>query len=254
MIDGGFSVILWARREASLEQYRGKAAGFANTITELGAGADHVGICVVTDDDVREVCGQLLPAMRSGSVLAIHSTVHPQTVQDLEVAAAKFGVRVVDAPVSGGTASAAAGLLTVMVGGEAAPVAAALPVFETFGQLIVHLGPVGTGQEAKLINNTLLAANLGIAEDALAVGEKLGIARETLIQILSASSGNSFALGVSARMKGPGSFAHGGKLLDKDMRILGEVMGKDCPAFGSLHGAAKPFLNRVLASPPEIGG
>jgi 3-hydroxyisobutyrate dehydrogenase-like beta-hydroxyacid dehydrogenase len=247
MIDAGFPTTLWARRPETLAPYRETAARFAASIEELGAGADHVGLCVVTDHDVRQVCDQLIPAMRPGSIIAIHSTVHPDTCRAVETQAAGRGVRVVDAPVSGGTASAQAGTMAVMVGGDPADLAVARAVFETFGRLIVHLGPVGAGQRAKLINNTLMAANLGLAHAALEAGASLGLGQEAFVELLKASSGRSFALGVRARMPSPDSFTHGGSLLAKDLRLLGQVLGDGDPAFGPLREAATPFLNLVLA-------
>jgi 3-hydroxyisobutyrate dehydrogenase-like beta-hydroxyacid dehydrogenase len=249
MIDGGFATVLWARRPESVEPYRDSSARYAATIAELGAQADHVGICVVNDEDVRQVCEQLVPAMRPRSWIAIHSTVHPDTCRAIEKAAAERGVRVIDAPVSGGSPAAKAGALTLMLGGDAGVIEAARPVFETFGRLIVRLGEVGAGQHAKLINNTLLAANIGLADMALAAGAELGIGKEALVELLLASSGRSFGLEVRARMIEPASFAHGAALLKKDVRLLGEVLGTEAAPFIALHDAAADFLERALAGP-----
>ncbi len=242
MIDGGCRLVLWARRPASLASFRDTSAQFAATVAQLGAEADHVGICVVNDDDVREVCLELIPAMRPGSRIAIHSTVHPQTCRDLETAAAPGGVWIIDAPVSGGSPAAQAGALTLMLGGDPGAIEQARPVFETFGRLIVRLGEVGAGQRAKLINNCLLAANIGLANQAIAAGAQLGIAREALMELLLASSGRSFGLEVRSRMADPTRFAHGGALLKKDVRLLGEVLGSDARAFIVLRDAASGFL------------
>lgn len=247
MIDGGFPTVLWARRQGSLEPYRDTSARYAATVAELGAQADHVGICVVNDDDVRQVCDQLVPAMRPASRIAIHSTVHPDTCRAIEKAAAERGVRVIDAPVSGGSPAAKAGALTLMLGGDPDVIEAARPVFETFGRLIVRLGEVGAGQHAKLINNTLLAANIGLADMALTAGADLEIGKESLIELLLASSGRSFGLEVRARMPEPTSFAHGAALLKKDVRLLGEVLGTEAAPFIALRDAAAGFLERALA-------
>ncbi|CAN7313274.1 NAD(P)-dependent oxidoreductase [Phenylobacterium sp. LjRoot225] len=246
MIDAGFITYLWARRPETLEPYRETAARFAGSVAELGAEVDHLGLCVVTDQDVRQVCDQLIPAMRPGSRIAIHSTVHPDTCRAVEAQAAARGVRIIDAPVSGGAPGAQAGTMAVMVGGDPADLAAARPVFETFGRLIVHLGPVGAGQHAKLINNTLMAANLGLANSALEAGQALGMNQQALVELLQASSGRSFALEVRGRMTDPTSFSHGGSLLAKDVRLLGEVLGQTDPAFAGLRDAALPFLDIVL--------
>ena len=247
MINAGLPVSLWARRDATLDPYRGTPATLAPGIAELGAAAQHVGLCVVDDAGVRDVCTQLIPAMRPGSVLAIHSTIHPDTCREIARTAGARGIGVLDAPVSGGAQAAEAGTLTVMVGGDPDTLALARPVFETFGRLIVHLGGVGAGQHAKLINNTLLAANLGMADAALTAGDTLGIGRPALLALLAASSGRSYALEVRGRMADPRGFAHGGALLAKDMGLLGEVLGQDDAAFRGLSGAGGPFLALALA-------
>ena len=128
MIDGGFPVTLWSRRPETLEPYRDGPARFAATIEELGRASQHVGLCVVNDDDVREVCDTLLPSMASGGRIVIHSTIHPDTCREIGQRAKVNGVHVIDAPVSGGGGAAAAGTLTVMAGGDPDVVAAALPV------------------------------------------------------------------------------------------------------------------------------
>lgn len=248
MIDAGLDTVLWARRAATLDPYRGSAARFAGSVAELGRQADHVGICVVNDQDVQQVCDELIPAMRSGSLIAIHSTIHPESCRAIERQAAVGGIKVIDAPVSGGGPVAEAGELTVMVGGDAGDVEAARPALESFGKLIVHLGPVGAGQHAKLINNTLFSAHLGMAHVALLAAEQLGMAKESLAELICASSGRSYALEVRARMPEPDKFRHPAELLAKDVRLLGEVLGEQSPGFAPLREAADQFISFVLKS------
>lgn len=245
MIDAGFPTVLWARREATLDPYRETAATYAATVADLGAQVEHVGVCVVTDDDVKQVCDELFSAMVPGGRIAIHSTILPETCKALAKQAAEHGLVLIDAPVSGGSPAAEVGALTVMVGGDAAAFAAAKPVFETFGRLIVHLGEVGAGQHAKLINNALLAANMGLAHAAITAGDKLGVDRKTLAELLMASSGRSMGVEIYARMPRPGAFQHGGALLAKDVRLLGEVLGARDPSFIPMHEVATPFLDLV---------
>jgi 3-hydroxyisobutyrate dehydrogenase len=243
MIDAGFPTMLWARREASFEPYQGTTALFAKTVEELAAHSEHVGICVVNDDDVREVCAQLIPGMRPGGRIAVHSTIHPNTCREIAAFAAQHGVGVIDAPVSGGSPAAESGTLTLMLGGDADLIEQAMPVLQSFGKLIVRLGDVGAGQHVKLINNSLLLANLGLVEAALEGGDKLGIDRASLLELLLNSSGKSFALEVRARMSSLSSFRHGGALLRKDLRLLGEVLGEDDPSATALRDAAMRFTD-----------
>lgn len=247
MIDAGYETLLWARREATLDPYRDTEARFAESVEELGEKADHVGLCVVNDNDVREMANRLLPVMRKGAILAIHSTIHPDTCRAVASQAVNVGIHVLDAPVSGGSPAAEAGQLTVMAGGDPDVLARARPVFETFAGLIVHLGEVGAGQYVKLINNSLFVANLGLADAALAAAGELAIDKTNLVELLKASSGRSFAFEVRARMESPAGFRHGGALLRKDIGLLGEVLGAGHPAAQRLGHAAEGFLSAAAA-------
>ena len=244
MIEAGFRTTLWARREASLAPFAGTGAAVARDIAELGAACSHVGICVLDDTGVADVCDQLIPAMRPESVIAIHSTVSPALCRTLAAKAAERGIALIDAPVSGGAPAARAGTLTVMVGGSEQGFAQAQPVFASFGELIIHLGDVGAGQCAKLINNTLLAANLTATQNAMDAGGALGLDRAALAKLLKVSTGNSYALGVVAVLPSLGAFAHGGALLRKDADLLAQSLPGNA-ALGALRDAAIPFLDAV---------
>ena len=247
IVEAGFPLLLWARRPETLAPYSDTAAELVHDLADLGARSDHVGVCVLDDAGVREVVGALLPTMRAGSRIAIHSTIHPNTCIALAKQAAERAVAVIDAPVSGGAPAAAAGTLTVMVGGDAAAVDAARPVFETFGGLIAHLGGVGAGQFAKLVNNSLMAANMALADAALGAGAALGLDRAALIELVKASSGRSYGFEVRARLPDIAMFGHGAKLLAKDVGLLTAVLSSE-PCTDTLRGAAEPFLERI-----EIG-
>jgi 3-hydroxyisobutyrate dehydrogenase-like beta-hydroxyacid dehydrogenase len=246
IIDAGYPTVLWARRPESLEPYANSGAEFAASVAELGAQVEHVGVCVVDDAGVQQVFDELLPVMKPGSRIAIHSTVHPETCKQLARRAAEKGIAVIDAPVSGGGSGAAAGTLTVMVGGDAATVAAARPIFETFAGLIVHLGDVGAGQMAKLVNNALMAAHVAIAHHGLAAAEALGIDRAAFVDLVKVSSGRSFGFDVRARMPNPAAFKHGAGLLVKDVNLLGEALSAHPDVFAPLRDVAMPFLDLAL--------
>jgi 3-hydroxyisobutyrate dehydrogenase-like beta-hydroxyacid dehydrogenase len=242
MIGGGLRVVLWARRPETLQPFSDTGAEFAASIEQLGAAADHVGVCVVTDADVREVCDRLIPAMRRGGRIAIHSTVHPDTCIALAKEATARGVSLIDAPVSGGSPAASVGKLTVMMGGDEAACIAARPIFETFGTLIIRLGNVGAGQMAKLVNNALMAANMALAHHALAASSALGLDRKAIAELVNASSGRSLSFEVYARLPSPSAFVHGARLLAKDVRLLREVLNTNAAA-GALYDVAMPFLD-----------
>jgi 3-hydroxyisobutyrate dehydrogenase-like beta-hydroxyacid dehydrogenase len=248
IVESGYPLLLWARRPESLAPFKDTPAESVASIAEIGARAEHVGVCVVDDAGAREVCAELIPAMRSNSRLAIHSTVHPHTVAELAGRAAARGIALIDAPVSGGGPAAAARTLTVMLGGEEEAIAAARPIFETFAGLIVRVGGVGAGQKAKLLNNALMAAHMAMAHHALTAGAALGLERAALGEIVKVSSGRSYGFEVYARLPQPQAFGHGARLLAKDVRLLGEVLGGE-PAFAPFRDVAGPFLE--LAGVPQ---
>jgi 3-hydroxyisobutyrate dehydrogenase len=223
IVDGGFELTLWARRPESLEPYADTAAKTAGTPAELGAASDLVCLCVVGDEDVRQVLGGehgVLAGLKPGGIIAIHSTVHPDTCRELAETAAAQGVTVIDAPVSGGAPAVEAGTLMVMVGGEDGDVEQCKPVFATYSDAIVHLGPLGSGQVAKILNNLLFTANLGAAMSALELGESLGVPRAGLCTVLARGSATSKAVNSISMFGGTleALAPIAGGLLQKDVR------------------------------------
>ena len=134
--------------------------------------------------------------MSAGGVVAVHSTVHPHTMTRLQE---EFRDLVfVDAPVSGGGLGAAAGDLVVMMGGPDAAVERCRPVFETYAGSMVHLGPLGFAEQAKLLNNALFTAQLGLVADVYALAERRGMDLAALATVLGDGSGRCFAAKFSA--------------------------------------------------------
>jgi 3-hydroxyisobutyrate dehydrogenase len=223
IVDGGYPLTLWARRPESLEPYADTEAKFAATPAELGAASDLVCLCVVGDDDVRQVLAGdtgVLAGLAEGGIIAIHSTVHPDTCREIAELAAQKGVSVIDAPVSGGAPAVAEGTLMVMVGGQDEVVEKVRPVFATYSDAIVHLGELGSGQVAKILNNLLFSANLGAAMSTLELGDALGIARDRLCEVLHRGSATSKAVGSITMFGGSleGLAPIAGALLQKDVR------------------------------------
>lgn len=247
IVQAGLSLVVWARRPDVLERFATAGASTAASVAELGAVCDHVGLCVVDDADVAEVCKELIPAMKPGSRIAIHSTILPETCISLARDCSEHGIDLIDAPVSGGGPGAAAGTLTVMCGGNREVFEAARPVFETFGKMIALLGGVGAGQRAKIVNNALLAANMGLAHSAMAAGQALGLDRAALCELISESSGRSFGFEVYSRLPEPRAFSLGAPLLLKDVNLLKAILPDDQGA-EALRLAADHFLSAATAT------
>ena len=228
IVDAGFPTTLWARRPATLEPFRDTAAVVGASPVELGAACDVLGVCVVDDAGVDEVLrgpDGAVASMADGSVVVVHSTVHPATCLRLQEDFPHL--HVIDAPVSGGGHKAAAGELLVMVGGAAEVVDRVRPVLATFGDPVLHVGPLGSGQEAKVLNNTVFAAQLALAAEVFALAASRGLDRQAVATILASGSGRSYAAevvtGSGFDLEGLAPFA--GELLAKDVGILVDRAG-----------------------------
>ena len=251
IVEGGYPLTLWARRPESLEPFSDTAASMAASPAELGAASEVVCLCVVGDADVIEVGAKVLEGMKPGGVIAVHATVHPDTCRKLAEQAAAKGVEVIDAPVSGGGPAAEQGTLLVMVGGDPQVLERVRPVFATYADPIVHLGGLGSGQVTKLLNNLLFTAHLATAKTTLDLGQALGITPESLAEVISRGSGNSFAMGSVARFGGSLDMLKqvAAGLLNKDVSLIADIAAKAGATPGAVLDAADAAL--VLLDNPR---
>jgi 3-hydroxyisobutyrate dehydrogenase-like beta-hydroxyacid dehydrogenase len=255
MIELGLPTTLWARRTASLEPFDGRAAIAADPV-ELGRASDVVGICVTDGPAVRDVTlgpSGVLAGMAPGSVLAVHSTIGTDDVAEIASAAAVNGVLVIDAPVSGGGAAAAAGRLTVYVGGADDAVARARPVLAAYGDPVLQMGELGSGLRTKLVNNALNAAHFALAHDAMVLGETLGLDANKLGEALVSGSGRSFSLEVFVGLRSFDPIAdHVGPIMAKDIGLFEQEARGSAAEPGVLLDAADRFLT-LLDHPRPAG-
>jgi len=136
----------------------------------------------------------VLNGAKSGSICIDFSSITPMTIKKIYEIASTKGVSVMDAPVSGGTAGAQKGTLTIMVGGDKEFFEKASKIFDVVGSNIMYVGKVGSGDTVKLVNNLLLGTNMAAVSEAFALGAKAGIDIDVLYDVVSQSSGNSYAL------------------------------------------------------------
>jgi len=167
------------------------------SIAEAARGVDVVITMLPAGEHVRQVTmgdGGVFSAAKKGTLAIDSSTIDVGSARAVHAAAAAAGIDMLDAPVSGGVAGAAAGTLTFMVGGADAAFARGKPIFEAMGRTIVHAGGPGNGQVAKVCNNMILGITMiGIAE-AFTLGEKLGLDPKKLFDISSKASGSCWAM------------------------------------------------------------
>ncbi len=177
--------------------------------------------CVSADGDLQAVIAAALPGLRAGSVVVDTSTVSPTTTRALAAQLARAGVALVDAPVSGGVEGARKGTLSVMAGGDSADIERIRPVLEAISARVTHMGPTGSGQATKAVNQVMVAGINEAVCEALAFSEKLNLPSERLIEVLSAGAAGNWFLDHRGRTMLADNFEPGFKcgLLLKDLRI-----------------------------------
>ena len=191
----------------------------------MAAACNVILTCVSADQDLLDVVEQLLPGVKPGSVLVDTSTVSPATANRVASSLQDASAGFVDAPVSGGVEGAKKGTLSVMAGGDSATISRIMPVLETISATVTHMGPVGSGQATKAVNQVMIA---GIAEavcEALALGEKLNLPSERLLSIVRAGAAGSWFLEHRGETMLEDSFDVGFKLslLLKDLLICQDL-------------------------------
>jgi 2-hydroxy-3-oxopropionate reductase len=177
-----------------VEEYKGS---MAQSPAAAASGCDVVLSCVGNDDDVRQVLigdSGALSAMRSGALLVDHTTASATLAREINSAAVEKGVGFLDAPVSGGQAGAENGALTVMVGGEDSHYETAKPVFESYSKFSKLLGPAGSGQLAKMVNQLCIAGIVQGLAEGLNFAQKAGLDGEGLIETISKGAAGSWQM------------------------------------------------------------
>jgi 3-hydroxyisobutyrate dehydrogenase len=195
LASGGHEVTIFARRAevatAWLAQHAGRAApdpASAARETEV------VFLCVSNDAAVRALFDDIAPAMGPGGIIVDHSTTSATLARALAQAASEAGLAFVDAPVSGGQSGAQAGKLTTMLGGEASAVERVRPLLACYAATIVHIGPAGAGQLAKMANQICVAGCVEAVAEALHFAEAAGIDLDAVHSAITKGAAQSWQL------------------------------------------------------------
>jgi 3-hydroxyisobutyrate dehydrogenase len=230
LIRAGHSLKVYDLSEEAVNFVIQSGAKAASSVKDAAGGVDFVITMLPVGADVRKVFlgDGIIAAADRGTVLIDCSTIDVDTARAVHATAAEHGYSMLDAPVSGGVVGADAGTLTFMCGGDRTVFQKALPLLQGMGKNIVHCGGAGFGQVTKICNN-MVAGTIALAvSEAFVMGEKLGVDRQTLYDVLSTSSASSFILSKMCPMPGPvpGSASSNGfkpgfaaKLMLKDLRL-----------------------------------
>jgi 3-hydroxyisobutyrate dehydrogenase-like beta-hydroxyacid dehydrogenase len=194
----GHEVRVYNRTAARAQEWCARHGGSAaSTPRDAAAGADLVALCVGDDHDVRSVAlgaDGALAALGAGAVLVDHTTASAAVARDVAAEAAARDVGFLDAPVSGGQAGAENGALTIMVGGETEVFARAEPVLQCYARSVRLLGPVGSGQLAKMVNQICIAGVLQGLAEGLDFADRAGLDVAAVVDVISKGAAQSWQM------------------------------------------------------------
>ncbi len=196
LLKAGFELAVWNRTASRMDDLVAAGARATRDPADLAAQCDLIIICVSDTPDVEAViAGQdppgVLQGVRAGSLVIDMSTISPHATRALAARLAEHGAHLLDAPVSGGSEGAAKGTLSIMIGGDAAQVERARPVFQAMGKTITHVGGQGDGQMVKLVNQILVVGNALAMSEALLFAQAGGLdLRKTLEAVAPGAAGS----------------------------------------------------------------
>jgi 3-hydroxyisobutyrate dehydrogenase-like beta-hydroxyacid dehydrogenase len=222
----GVEVAVWNRAPAKSHAWAARHPGrIAQNAADAARDAAFVMTCVGNDDDVRQVVlgpRGAFAGMKPGAVLIDHTTASAGLARELEAKAEALGLGFLDAPVSGGQSGAEAGQLTVMAGGRPETFERAKPVIEAYARMIALMGPAGSGQLTKMVNQICLAGLIEALAEGLAFGRAAGLDLEKVIAVISKGAAQSWQMDNRAKTMIEGRFDFGFAVdwMRKDLGIV----------------------------------
>jgi 3-hydroxyisobutyrate dehydrogenase len=232
LVAKGHDVVVYNRTTQRAKDWVGKHGGAsADTPAKAAEGRDLVFVCVGNDDDVRSVVygdDGALAGMSQGAILVDHTTDSANLARELAGAAQERGLGFLDAPVSGGQAGAENGALTVMVGGEQAAFDRAAPVIDSFAKAVTLMGPAGSGQLTKMVNQICIAGLVQGLAEGMNFALKAGLDTDKVVDVISKGAAGSWQMENRARTMVADKFDFGFAVnwMRKDLRItLEEAQG-----------------------------
>ncbi len=194
LISAGHEVTVASRSQGPIEAAVASGAKDGGTPRGVAQAAEVIILCVPNSPEVIEVLDDMVPVLSEGQIVVDCSTIDPEVERAQHERVAASGARYLDAPLSGGTAGAKKGALTLMVGGDEAVLRDAGPALDPFSGLIVHVGGPGMGQVVKLCNNLIYAAQMTAVSEATALATKSGVDMDKLFEVLTHATGDCVAV------------------------------------------------------------
>lgn len=241
LAQAGNSVTVYNRTQGRttswLEEYAACSVASAATPGQAVEHADAVFVCAGNDSDLREVvfgANGALAGMKRGGILIDHTTVSPELAREIGSAADDAGVEFLDAPISGGQSGAENGALTIMVGGEEKSYARAIRWFESYGKMHLLMGPTGSGQLTKAVNQICIAGLVQALSEAMSFAERSGLDGERVVEVISKGAAQSWQMENRHKTMLEGKYDYGFAVdwMRKDLAIafsVAEEIGASLP-------------------------
>lgn len=194
----GHDVTVYNRTTAKAEKWAAEFGGsFADTPAKAAEGVDIVFSCVGNDDDLRSVVfgdTGVFSGMKAGAILVDNTTASAEVAREIDAGAKEKGLRFIDAPVSGGQAGAENGVLTVMCGGEQTAFDEAAPVIDAFARAVTLMGPAGSGQLTKMVNQICIGGLLQALSEGLNFAMNAGLDAKQVVDVISKGAAQSWQM------------------------------------------------------------
>jgi len=226
LLKAGYPLLVHSRSQGPVQELVGAGAKAANSPKDVASQVEILITMLPNSPDVELVAlgkSGIVEGARPGLLFLDMSTISPLVSQKVGKALQSKGVRMLDAPVSGGEKGAIEGALSIMVGGEKSDFDAALPVFQALGKTITHLGPLGAGGFTKLANQVIVAVNLTALGEALTLARKAGLDRSLTLKALGGGLAGSKCLEQKTPNYLSGTYNPGFKI-DLHFKDLGLIM------------------------------
>ena len=247
LVKKGFAVTAYDIVPSALQAAVAAGATSATSAADAARGADLVVTMLPSSSHVESVYlgkGGILDGVVSGKLCVDMSTIDPAVSRRVGEALRAKGIRFIDAPVSGGVPKAIDGTLAIMIGGDARDVEEARPALAAMGANIIHVGPIGAGEVAKICNNLIAGVAAVAVSEAFRIAEAFGVDHKILTDVISKSSGNTWVM--EAAHPVPGMVPRAASSRDYEGGFMTDLMAKD---LGLAVNAARELRIPVIVSP-----
>jgi 3-hydroxyisobutyrate dehydrogenase len=252
LVKAGHDVTGFNRSSDKTQSWAAKTAGrYAATVAEAAEGAELLILCVGNDDDVRQVTTEALPHLAAGAVIVDHTTTSARVAREMNALATGQGRAFIDAPVSGGQAGAENGQLSVMAGGDEVALATVEPALKAYSRAVKHMGPSGSGQLTKMVNQIAIAGVVQGLAEAVHFATVAGLDTDAVYDAISKGAAQSWQMDNRWKTMADGKFDFG-FAVDWMRKDLGLVL--DEARSNGAHLSVTALVDQYYSEVQSMGG